>query len=57
MQRETCGACRWHESFSEVCFNGRSKKCADFTDMNSCCECWQQADTENAISNYELEID
>lgn len=36
-----CGSCRWHDDFTWACFNGDSPNCADFTDPEDSCECWE----------------
>lgn len=38
---QTCRTCRWHDDFSQVCFNGCSPHCADFTDNDSTCDYWE----------------
>ena len=42
-----CVTCHWYEDYQGVCFNGDSPHCADFTDLEDCCEFW---------SNYEKEM-
>lgn len=39
---KNCCTCCWHDGFSWVCFNGRSPSCADFTDPEDSCECWEE---------------
>lgn len=36
-----CATCRWYEDYHGVCFNGDSPHCADFTDLEDCCEEWE----------------
>ena len=38
---KTCETCNWYEDFHGVCFNGDSPHCADFTDPEGGCECWE----------------
>lgn len=38
---KTCGTCRWYEDFQGVCCNGDSEFCADFTEPEDGCECWE----------------
>lgn len=37
-----CSTCRWYEDFQGVCFNGDSEFCADFTDPEDGCGCWEE---------------
>ena len=37
-----CSTCRWYEDFQGVCFNGDSPNCADFTEPDDRCECWEE---------------
>lgn len=39
--QKTCNTCRWYEDFQGVCFNGDSPDCADFTDEDHTCRCWE----------------
>ena len=41
-----CGTCKWHDDFSWACFNGDSENCADFTDPEDSCECWEKINNE-----------
>ena len=41
MPTELCRNCKYHDSFSWVCFNGNSPKRADFTDNDDSCEEWE----------------
>lgn len=50
---KTCCTCRWHESYTGVCFNGRSPNCADFTDPEDSCKGWEERTEETDISEYE----
>lgn len=43
----TCSSCRWYEDFNGVCFNGDSEFCADFTESEDCCECWEERNESN----------
>lgn len=36
-----CGTCGYWEDFQGVCFNGDSENCADFTNRDDSCDCWQ----------------
>jgi hypothetical protein len=38
---KTCRHCRWHEEFTWACFNGDSEYCADFTNDEDSCPCWE----------------
>ena len=38
----TCSTCNWWEAFNGVCFNGDSEFCADFTEPENNCECWEE---------------
>lgn len=51
---KTCCTCRWHEGYTWVCFNGDSPNCADFTDPEDTCECWEAGTEENSIGDYEV---
>ena len=51
---KTCCTCRWHESYTGVCFNGRSPNCADFTDQEDSCKGWEERTEETDISEYEV---
>ena len=44
--KKCCGTCKWHDDFSWACFNGDSENCADFTDPEDSCECWEKIDNE-----------
>lgn len=44
-----CGSCRWHEYFTGACFNGDSPNCADFTDPEDSCECWEQKSEDRQV--------
>jgi len=37
MHTEKCESCKYHDSFSWVCFNGDSPNVADFTDNEDYC--------------------
>lgn len=41
-----CETCNWHDDFSWACFNGDSENCADFTDPEDSCECWEKINNE-----------
>lgn len=53
MTDKTCCTCRWHDSFSWVCFNGRSEHRADFTDPEDTCPEWEQ-EADGVESTYRL---
>ena len=36
-----CATCRWYAEFEGVCFNGDSEFCADFTEPEDKCRCWE----------------
>ena len=38
----TCLNCRWHDSFSWVCYNGLSDYRAGITDPEDACEDWEE---------------
>lgn len=40
----TCKTCRWYATFEGVCCNGDSEHRADFMDMESRCEEWEEND-------------
>ena len=44
--KKCCGTCKWHDDFSWACFNGDSENCADFTDPEDSCECWEKINNE-----------
>lgn len=48
MEEKCCKNCRKHDDFTYVCFNGDSEYCADFTEPECCCECWE--------ANYESNL-
>lgn len=50
----TCCTCRWHEGYTWICFNGESPNCADMTDPEATCECWEARTEENNIGDYEV---
>lgn len=43
----TCSTCDWYEDYQGVCFNGDSPHCADFTDLEDCCEEWERKETDH----------
>lgn len=49
-----CCNCRWHESYTWVCFNGLSLNCTDVTDVEDSCEHWERRTDENGIEDYEV---
>lgn len=49
-----CCTCRWHEGYTWICFNGESPNCADMTDPENTCECWEARTEENGIGDYEV---
>lgn len=49
-----CCTCRWHEGYTWICFNGESPNCADMTDPEATCECWEARTEENNIGDYEV---
>ncbi len=51
---KTCCTCRWHEDRTWICFNGLSPNCADITDVEDGCECWEERTEESDIGNYEV---
>ena len=46
--------CRWHESYTWVCFNGLSLNCTDVTDVEDSCEHWEKRTDDNGIEDYEV---
>ena len=50
----TCCTCRWHEGYTWICFNGESPNCANMTDPEDTCECWEVRTEENSIADYEV---
>ena len=44
--KKCCGTCKWHDDFSWACLNGDSENCADFTDPEDSCECWEKINNE-----------
>ena len=42
MMTNTCATCAWYEDYQGVCFNGDSPHCADVTDPEDCCACWEE---------------
>ena len=44
---ECCATCAWYEDFQGVCFNGDSPHCADFTEPEEGCECWEGRNESN----------
>ena len=38
---KTCSTCRYWYDFWGVCCNGDSPHCADFTDGDRVCDCWE----------------
>lgn len=38
---KSCSTCKWHDSFSWVCYNGLSERRADFTDPDDVCNEWE----------------
>lgn len=42
---KNCGNCKWHEHENiddgYVCVNHESENCADWTEDDDCCECWE----------------
>lgn len=53
MENAYC-TCRWHEGYTWICFNGESPNCADMTDPEATCECWEARTEENNIGDYEV---
>lgn len=43
---KTCATCAWYEEYQGVCFNGDSPNCADFTEPEDVCECWEGIDED-----------
>lgn len=45
---KTCATCQWWASdpMVWVCLNGDSEHCADFTDPDDTCPCWENYDEE-----------
>ncbi len=41
-KEKRCKTCRYHDDFTWACFNGNSKHCADFTEPDCVCECWEK---------------
>ena len=41
-----CSTCRWYAEFEGVCCNGDSPHCADFTEPEDGCECWEGRDED-----------
>lgn len=39
---KSCSTCKWHDSFSWVCYNGLSERRADFTDPEDMCKEWEK---------------
>ena len=37
-----CCTCKWYAEFEGVCTNGEAEYCADFTDTDSYCICWEE---------------
>lgn len=52
--KNACCTCRWHEGYTWICFNGESPNCADMTDPENTCECWEARTEENGIGDYEV---
>lgn len=44
--KRRCKTCKWYEEFMGVCLNGDSEHCADFTDPDDTCPCWENYDLE-----------
>ena len=42
-----CATCDWYEDYQGVCFNGDSPHCADFTEPEEGCECWEERNESN----------
>lgn len=43
---KSCSTCKWHDSFSWVCYNGLSERRADFTDPEDVCKEWEKRENE-----------
>lgn len=54
VMENACCTCRWHEGYTWICFNGESPNCADMTDPENTCECWEARTEENGIGDYEV---
>ena len=48
---KTCATCAWYEDFQDVCFNGDSPYCADFTGPEDCCEEWEGKNLETVCNH------
>ena len=42
-----CATCDWYEDYQGVCFNGDSLHCADFTEPEHGCKCWEGRNESN----------
>lgn len=51
--KKCCGSCKWHEDFTWACFNGNSPNCADFTDPEDSCECWEKLAIEKSENKHD----
>lgn len=49
----TCAECKWHDSFSWVCFNGLSKQAAGITDPEDYCKEWEKREDDSRGENQE----
>lgn len=47
-KEKCCKACKKHDDFTWVCFNGDSEHCADFTEPDCVCEFWEDVENENS---------
>lgn len=47
---KTCETCNWYEDYQGVCFNGESPHCADFTEPEDGCKCWEGKEAEHEVS-------
>ena len=45
-----CGSCQWHDDFTWACFNGDSPNCADFTNWEDSCGCWEQKSEDKQVA-------
>lgn len=41
-----CNTCKWHDDFVGACCNGDSEYRADFTNMDFCCDKWEEDDND-----------
>lgn len=45
-----CKNCKWRDTFSAVCCNGKSENRADFVNEGDYCSCWEtNIETKNLV--------